>query len=613
MDEFGEQRGLPRMDILLIPGECRCLMNRIGRRENWALRSLLALTAAIYVGSAGIPSLLDDADSFYAEVVREMALRHDWVTPYANGLRFFDKPPLFYWLISLSNTILHTSNAFTVRLPTALAVLALVFVTFKIGELLWGFRVGLFSGLALATSAGMFLFTRIALPDALMTLLLTLFLYSFLLWERAENKKPPLLWMYAFAALAVMAKGLIGLVFPLMILLATLAATSRLREAARLLSLKGALLFAAIAVPWHLLIGARNHGFFWFYFINEHLLRFLGKRFPMDYGTVPLIPFWLLHLVWLFPWSIYLLALCRPSNFKRALTQNRRGLVLLLAWAFAILIFFSFSSRLEYYTLPALPALALLAGMQCASCWERGEKWPGITLAVLGALCGAALIAVAAYDSPTMTESFLKLKDNSDLYVYYLGHLFDLTPESLAALRTPLVLAGIGLGVAFPLHHFFKRMGMKATVLALGMGCFFVAANLGFLIFAPRLTSRPVADEINRRWDASSTAAPAIVIDGEYEEASSVAFYTGRMVLIHHEPSSSLWYGSRYADAPSPMFLDDSQLKQLWNESKGRVFLVTFQPKLAGLENVIPQSRFVLSTYGDKILLSNRADAGVRP
>jgi hypothetical protein len=332
----------------------------------------------------------------------------------------------------------------------------------------------------------------------------------------------------------------------------------------------------------------------------------------MDYGTVPLIPFWLLHLVWLFPWSIYLLALCRPSNFKRALTQNRRGLVLLLAWAFAILIFFSFSSRLEYYTLPAMPALALLAGMQCASCWERGEKWPGITLAVLGALCGAALIAVAAYASAATTESFLKLKDNPDLYVYYLGHLFDLTPESLLALRTPLVLAGIGLGVAFPLHHFLKRMGVKATVLALGMGCFFVAANFGFLIFAPRLTSRPVADEINRRWDASSPVAPAIVIDGEYEEASSVGFYTGRMVLIHHEPSSSLWYGSRYADAP-PMFLDDAQLKQLWNESKGRVFLVTFQPKLAQLENVIPQSRFVLSTYGDKLLLSNRPDTGVHP
>ena len=224
-------------------------MNRIGRRENWALASLLALTGAIYVGSAGIPSLLDDADSFYAEVVREMALRHDWITPYANGLRFFDKPPLFYWLIGLSNTVFHASNAFTARLPTALAVLALVFVTFKIGKLLWGFRAGLFGGLALATSAGMFLFTRIALPDALVTLLLTLFLYCFLLWERAENKKPPLLWMYAFAALAVMAKGLIGLVFPVMILLATLAATGRLKEAARLLSLKGLLCLSPSPSP----------------------------------------------------------------------------------------------------------------------------------------------------------------------------------------------------------------------------------------------------------------------------------------------------------------------------------------------------------------------------
>jgi len=165
-------------------------------------------------GECGHSSLLDDADSFYAEVVREMALRHDWVTPYANGLRFFDKPPLFYWLISLSNAVLHAGNAFTARLPTALAVLALVFVTFKIGKLLWGFRVGLFSGLALATSAGMFLFNADRSADALMTLLLTLFLYFFPPLGTRRKQEPTTAVDVCLRRPRGDGKRLIGLVFP---------------------------------------------------------------------------------------------------------------------------------------------------------------------------------------------------------------------------------------------------------------------------------------------------------------------------------------------------------------------------------------------------------------
>ncbi len=167
--------------------------------ETWGPIFLIILTAAVYVGGAGIPALLDDADSFYAEVAREMNLRHDWVTPYANSIRFLEKPPLFYWLISLSYHVFSSENAFTARLPTALAVTALVFVTFKMGKLLFGFRAGLLSGLALGMSVGMFLFTRIILPDALFTLLLTLIFYCFLRWQRAERKTGPLLCIYALA------------------------------------------------------------------------------------------------------------------------------------------------------------------------------------------------------------------------------------------------------------------------------------------------------------------------------------------------------------------------------------------------------------------------------
>jgi len=392
-------------------------MNRTRNFESWAMPFLMAVTAIIYIGSAGIPALLDDADSFYAEVAREMNVRLDWITPYANELRFLEKPPLFYWLISLSYKVFDSTNAFTARLPTALAVMGLVFVTARIGQLLFGTRAGVLGGLALATSVGMFLFTRIILPDALFALLLALILYWFLRWERAEQKAGPLLWMYAFAGLAVLTRGLIGIVFPAGIIFLTLLSSGKLRNGVRLLSLKGALLFLVIAVPWHIAIGLRNPGFFWFYFVNEHVLRFLGKRYPMDYGTVPLVPFWLLHLVWLFPWSFYLITLFRPRNFKRAIAESSGGLTLPLVWALTILLFFSFSTRLEYYTLPALPALALLAGRQCAMLWERGGRWPSAILASMGALIGVMLLGIAASVSSVAANGFLGLKNNPDLYV----------------------------------------------------------------------------------------------------------------------------------------------------------------------------------------------------
>jgi len=254
--------------------------------------------------------------------------------------------------------------------------------------------------------------------------------------------------------------------------------------------------------------------------------------------------------------------------------------------------------------MPALPALALLAGKQCAALWESGGRWPGILLGAIGALFGAGLIVIAATVSSGGTNGFLGLKDNPDLYAYYLGHLFDLTSESLRALRLPLLLAGLGLGITLPLHHLMKSPEARAALLALGMVILFVAADMSFLIFAPRLTSRPLAEEISRRWQASSM----IVIDGEYEEGCSIAFYTGRTVGLHHVPSSNLEYGSHYADAP-PLFVDDERLKQLWSTSDLRLFLVTYEAKQEQLEALITQPKYLLARYGDKILLSNLPDA----
>jgi hypothetical protein len=158
-----------------------------------------------------------------------------------------------------------------------------------------------------------------------------------------------------------------------------------------------------------------------------------------------------------------------------------------------------------------------------------------------------------------------------------------------------------------PLHHLFKKVEAKAALLGAGVAIFFVAANLGFIIFAPRLTSKPVADEISRRLSGTASVEPSIIIDGEYEEGCSVAFYTRRAVLMHNGRTSNLEYGSRYPDAP-PLFPDDEALKKIWGSADRRIFLVTFESKQTKLDALIPENKFLLFRYGDKLLYSNRPD-----
>ena len=171
------------------------------------------------------------------------------------------------------------------------------------------------------------------------------------------------------------------------------------------------MLFLAVAAPWHLLAGWRNERFFWFYFVNEHFLRYLGKRYRADYDTDPLAAFWLLHLVWLFPFSVFLpLALGRPRALLRPETRADQLRLFVWLWALVVIGFFSFSTRQEYYTFPAYPALALLAGTALAEYevsrrrWALAGQW---LLAALGLLVAVVLgyLLSASRGVPAATDT----------------------------------------------------------------------------------------------------------------------------------------------------------------------------------------------------------------
>ncbi len=255
----------------------------------------------------------------------------------------------------------------------------------------------------------------------------------------------------------------------------------------------------SIAAPWHVLAMLRNppyfafsmhsgpgeyHGFFWFYFINEHLLRFLNLRYPRDYNTVPRLWFWLLHLLWLFPWSAYGAAAFKLNY--RPVDRAGRTRLFALCWIGLVLIFFTFSTTQEYYSMPAYPAFALLllgSAMSEASVWvRRGTK--AIAIVASTAVAIIAVILVKVWSLPTPGDISSALVQHPEMYTLSLGHMGDLTLQSFAYLRLPLALAGIAalvgsLGIA--LYRQETRRQFFAP--ALMMLIFFHAARIAMITF----------------------------------------------------------------------------------------------------------------------------------
>ncbi len=591
-----------------------------------APRSLLWIVIALWLllyGSFTLvqPLLLDDADSVHAEVAREMVARHDWTTLYANGIRYLEKAPLLYWSMAASFRCfgVHTWSA---RLPLALYTLLLLFVVFTLGRRCFrDAMAGFYAALVLGTSFGLFIFTRILIPDAMVCLWLAIAMLYF--WRSlTQPTRSNAAGFAAACALGVLTKGLIGLVFPLLIVAVYLAMTRNLAHLRRWHPLLGALVFLAIAAPWHVAAGMANpteghpgalptpgnvHGWYWFYFVNEHLLRYLNRRVPRDYDTVPLALFWGLLLVWLLPWSVFLgSALCRvPLRRwwrKAPLNETEPARLLLFCWAAVPMVFFSFSTRQEYYVLPAMPALALLLGGWLAQD-AAGSAPPRLRTAwVLFAIgsCGAAAALFFALHSPSPTGDLAAaLSSNPGDYALSFGHFLDLSTRAMAFFRVPLLLTAVALLAGTGGHLLLRRSGRQHAAvgaLAAGSVLFLVAAHMALLTFSPVLSSAGLAEEIRPLLGPEDV----IVLNGEYESGSTLGFYLARQVRILNGRSSNLWYGSFFSDAPA-IFDDDASVARLWSGPR-RVFLLTD----AAQPPRLPGAVYTIAMDGGKAVLSNR-------
>jgi 4-amino-4-deoxy-L-arabinose transferase-like glycosyltransferase len=564
------------------------------------------------------PSLMDDVDAVQAQIARNMVQSGDWVTARLDGITYLEKAPLKYWLVAICFKIFGVHD-WAARIPIALSVVLLCLVTARFARWAMGELAGLYAGVILSTCVGIFLFTRVLIPDVVLTLTITVSMWSFLRVLDTAEKRPRLWAMSMWSAMAtgLLVKGLIALVFPAGAAMVYLGITGKFKQREvwrRFQFLPGMALFLAIAAPWHILATLRNppyfdftlhseagayHGFFWFYFINEQLLRFLNRRYPRDYNTVPRALFWLFHLLWLFPWSVYFASLVK-LRFRGA-DRAAATRLLALCWAGFVLCFFTLSTTQEYYSMPAYPALALLLAAAMAS----EDRWlvPATRVAGGIAATAAAVIAFLLWNVrslPAPGDISAALTSNPDVYTLSLGHMADLTFSAFAYLRLPLAMAGVAtlVGAAGAWFLPFRR---AVWALALMMVLFFQAARVALVVFDPYLSTRPLAKALNR--------APAgeLIVDDQYYTFSSVFFYANRTALLLNGRVNNLEYGSYRPGAPH-VFIQDPDLPGLW-DGPHRYYLVAENPQIPRFDKLLGPGRLhVVATAGGKTLFTNLPD-----
>jgi 4-amino-4-deoxy-L-arabinose transferase-like glycosyltransferase len=560
------------------------------------LRDILILAVVLgipffqYLG--GLP-LIDPDEGRYAEIPREMLERGDLITPTLNYVKYFEKPPLLYW-INAASLKTFGQNEFAARFPSALCGLLTVLATYIISRHLYGRRCALISALILGTSAGFVLQSRIILTDMLLTFCLTAAMGAFIVAAQREGRRSrslPWYLFYLFCALATLAKGLIGMVFPAGIIFFYLLLSRRWKLLSEMRMTTGLMLFLAVAVPWFVAVSLRNPEFAHFFFIREHFQRFTSTvhgRYQPFWFFIPVL------LGTMLPWAFFI-----PGALVRAWrdrhNEDGRAGMYLLVWALFIFLFFSkSSSKLIPYILPTFPPLAMLIANRIDLVLEgrgRAIKVAAILLGSTLVVLGAAALGYARL--PQIVSVLAKLLPGwSGALTQFVSHS---PPISLVACLT---LGGLFL---------FQGVGTLATVgrnptrmlIVLCLGSFLLE------IFVPKLIMTQIASaesprELARK--AASLAGPdtRMVTFGPMQ---AVSWYTGRRVLVAGK-IDELEFGSKQGDQ-SAWFPDQQALLALWNSDK-HVLVFLKKGELDSLRLLLKPEPVIKCEAGRRLLISNR-------
>lgn len=373
--------------------------NKFGRLLIWLL------LAVLWFSTLGFRDLIHPDEGRYAEIAREMAQTGEWITPHLNGLKYFEKPALHYW-ISAAAFKLFGESEWVARLWPGLSGFLLVTLLHFTAKKYWGILSADFT--ALVTAGGLWLVgdSHYLTLDMGLGLFMSLTLCGFLLaFQPGINQSQQrnyLLIAWAAMGLAMLTKGLVGIVLPAAVLVLYTAVTRHWFIWKQINWISGTAIFLLISAPWFIAVSVKNPEFFHFFFIHEHFERFTTtehKRIGAWYFFLPIL------LAGLLPWTTLL-----PHSLKQGLSETNtafRPKLFLLIWFGFIFVFFSLSSsKLPSYILPIFPALSLLLGEHLAQSKASELKWHAFSLAVFWLLFGIALFFAGPHRKESLDQAY---------------------------------------------------------------------------------------------------------------------------------------------------------------------------------------------------------------
>jgi 4-amino-4-deoxy-L-arabinose transferase-like glycosyltransferase len=535
------------------------------------LSLLLSVFGFAYFFMLGHLPLIEPDEGRYAEIPREMLQRGDFVTPYLNFVKYFEKPPLHYWLNAVAMSVFG-ENEFSARFPGALMGLLTILLVYHVGRRLFGRQAGLFAALILGTATGFLVQARLNITDMTLTCTLSAALAFFAVAAREGEERKGLYYhaSYVAAGLAVLAKGLIGIVFPGAIVFLYLLLSRRWRLLREMRLATGIPLFLGVTAPWFLLVSLRNPEFAWFFFIHEHFERYLTTvhgRFQPFWFFLPVLAGTML------PWSFFVPAALRGGWRDRQSKEGDSRLYLAI-WAVFIFLFFSKSdSKLVPYILPVFPALALLMGNALAKAVDgdfRPVRLQGFVLSGVLAVLGAGLI----------------------LYPHLAPR-----PQLAVAGATVLGLLFLGEGVCAFLAC---RKGNAATLLV-GLALFsFTIGIVGPPFILDGIAEKKSVKEFGLR--IHREAAPDAVV-ASFGVSQGLSFYAQRRIMVVGD-RNELEFGSKQGDQAA-WFVDITAFRRIWGGNR-QVFLFLRRPSLTTVfDNASPPYR-IIAEARDRLLVTNR-------
>jgi 4-amino-4-deoxy-L-arabinose transferase-like glycosyltransferase len=529
--------------------------------------ALFAATLSLY--ELNVRPLYAASEVRYALIGLEMHESGDWIQPRLNQARYYEKPPLLYWSVAASYGLFGV-NEFAARLPSALAYIGTAVTVFLIALSLGGPRVAPLASLVYATSFGPFLFGRFLFTDTLLVFCLSLSLLGLVRMVLSPDRWAGVVLFYLGISLAGLTKGIVGIVIPMGSLCLWCAVNRVPLFDGRFKLLPGIAIVAATYLPWHVALAWRDPSFVRYFIVNEHICRFLNCREPTDFVAQGVAGFWVSSLIWFLPWTFFL-----PGALRRALPGIKTPQGIPLIWALWVVGFFSLAgARLEYYALPAFPALAVVVGVYWEKLFASEKKRWGIEIpSLLLILAGLVILPFVFLSRDAGTALLTSVVSNLDgVYrEYFAAHPEASFPFVSGALRTARTFAVVLLLLGGSTWFAARTLRFRAAFL-LWVVLFVPVLGLvdeGQRLIAMDRSQKHLADIVIENWEAN---AYLVVSDHYYEDHAGVTYYTDFPTHMVNGTGGDLFFGHKKGDA-GDLFLSEGEFDRLWN-SPSRLFVV---------------------------------------